>query len=134
MNFKSIMMFLIAALTLLGVGAPALAAETAQIQAKDKEVSFNQCLMNGRLKFKDGKDGCLANHPTFLKQGEVQYVFNRNNFNLALSLNPAQCPAVYGTSWGNNPSYLVVLCQTCIRIELQQGQRGKRCASAVATR
>ena len=75
MNFRSIMMFLIAALTLLGVGAPALAAETAQIQAKDKEVSFNQCSVNGRLKFKDGKDGCLDNHPTFLKQGATQSFF-----------------------------------------------------------
>ena len=106
MNFKSIMMFLIAALTLLGVGAPALAAETAQIQAKDKEVSFNQCSVNGRLKFKDGKDGCLDNHPTFLKQGATQSFFPKQNFNLALSLNPAQCPAVYGASWGNNSSYL----------------------------
>jgi len=94
------MLFLIAALMLLGFGASALAAENVETSTKGGEVSYDQCSINGRLKFKDGKDGCLVNHPTFLKQGQVSNFFYNRSFTLSLSLNPAQCPAVYGATWG----------------------------------
>ena len=97
MNFRPIL-FLIAALMLIGVGASALAAE---------EVSFNRCPMNARLQFKDGKDGCLLNNKYFLNLQNVTSAIRNSNFNLALSLNHAQCPAVHSWSYGSNHSYLV---------------------------
>ena len=105
MNFRPIMIFLIAALT-LGVSASALAAENVEASAKADEISFDRCIMGARLQFKDGKDGCLQNNRYFINIDSVMANYRNRNFNLALSLNHAQCPAVFGWSWGRDSKYL----------------------------
>ena len=106
MNFRPIMLFLIAALMLLGVSASALAAENVEASAKADEISFDRCSMGARLQFKDGKDGCLQNNRYFINIDSVMANYRNRNFNLALSLNHAQCPAVFGWSWGRDSKYL----------------------------
>ena len=85
MNFRPIMLFLIAALMLLGVGASALAAENVETKAEEDEISYASCYVNARLKFKDGKGGCLQNNRYFSNIQGVKNNLTRNNFNLALS-------------------------------------------------
>ena len=103
MNFRPIMLFLIAALMLLGVSASALAAENVEAPAKADEISFDRCSMGARLQFKDGKDGCLQNNRYFSNLDNVKGILNSRHYRLALSLNHSQCPAVSGASdaWGN---------------------------------
>jgi len=95
----------------------ALAKDT-QTSAKAEEVSFDRCYMGARLQFKDGKDGCLQNNRYFSNLDNVKGVLTNKNFNLALSLNHAQCPAVSGAwSWGNY-KYL----DSSVRLNIKQVQ------------
>ena len=97
MNCRPIMMFLIAALMLLGVGASALAAENVRTQARVAEVSHASCRMNGRMVFKYGSTGWLENYPKLFAFAGAQYAAPGLLF--SLSTKPEQCPAVYGVKY-----------------------------------
>ena len=71
------------------------------------------CTVNGRLKFRDGSNGCLTNYPLLLNWwGPALDAYrHRQNVWLALSINPAQCPVAAGASWGSaGPTTAINFC------------------------
>ena len=68
MNVKSIFIALTMA-SIMMIGSPVRAADP--VGPTRAEKSFDDCIINARLKFKDGKGGCVANHPAFFEQKKV---------------------------------------------------------------
>ena len=96
MNVKSIFIALTVA-SIMTLGLPVRAADP--VGPTRAEKSFDDCTINARLKFKDGKGGCVANHPAFFEQQNVHTLYKNPQFTHAVSLRPAQCPAVFGWTY-----------------------------------
>lgn len=84
------------------VGKPPVSAANAM----NSGISFWNCSLNGRLKFKDGSDGCLENYPDFmnakLDSGQVLGSFYKEEqyVQIAVVNDPVRCPFAIGVTSG----------------------------------
>lgn len=77
---------------------------TAFAQTSKKEISYDECTVNGRLNFIDGAGGCLLNFRNLynLSQSALPNV----DFKFAVSADPRHCPFASGMSYRPNHDYL----------------------------
>ena len=105
------------------------AAWAAEPTAKPQKTS-DQCLMNGRLTFKDGAKGCIENYPGLMTIAVASW-YTSPQWDLGATRPIDRCPAVVGAPnirGGSTEASAIVVCQDKLR-SLVTGGIGCDCDS-----